>query len=94
MAFGTADAARVNALDARAFTNERYERFLFGSIVTALAALAAAGLIAAAIELVATCLSLAPLDAGSVIRANAPMPPGMLALAEPAGSMPAASVSA
>ena len=89
MAYRIASAARVTALHADAFAHERQQRFLFGSMVTALAALAAAGLLAAAVELVSTCLSLVPLNAGSVIRTNVPMPPGMLGLAEPTASMPA-----
>ena len=39
MAYRTASAARVTALDAHAFARERCERFLLGSMVTVLAAL-------------------------------------------------------
>ena len=92
MAYRSASAARVTALDANAI--ERQHRFLFGSMVAGLTALAAAGLIAAALKLVATCLSFVPLDAGSVIRTNVPLPPGMLALAEPPASMPAGAGTA
>jgi hypothetical protein len=94
MAYRTASAAGVTALDAHAFARECYERFLFGSMVTAVAALAAAGLLAAALKLVATCLSFVPLNAGSVIRTNVPVPPGMIALAEPVASMPAGAGTA
>jgi len=94
MAYRTASAARVTALDANAFARERHQRFLFGSMVAAVATLTIAGLITAAIELVATCLGFVPLNAGSVIRANVPLPPGMLALAEPSASMPGGAGSA
>jgi hypothetical protein len=94
MAYRSASAARVIALDARELARERHHRFLFGSMVTAVAALAVAGLIAAAVELVATCLSFVPLNAGSVVRTNVPLPPGMLALAEPTASMPAGAGTA
>jgi len=94
MAYRTASAARVTALDANALARERQQRFLFGSVATGLATLAAAGLIAAALELVATCLSFVPLNAGAVIRTNVPLPPGMLALAEPTASMPAGAGTA
>jgi hypothetical protein len=94
MAYRSASAARVVALDARELARERHQRFLFGSMVTAVAALAVAGLIAGAVELVATCLSFVPLNAGSVVRTHVPLPPGMLALAEPTASMPAGAGTA
>jgi hypothetical protein len=89
MAYRTACAARVAALDAGALVRERAHRLLISSTVTTFAALAIAALIGGAIELVATCLSFAPLNVDSVIRTNVPHAPWKLAVAEPAPSVPA-----
>jgi hypothetical protein len=88
MAYRTACAARVTALDAGAPVRERCHRLLVSSSVTTLTAFAIAALIGGAIELVATCLSFAPLNVDSVIRTNVPHAPWILAVAEPAPSVP------
>ena len=88
MAYRSACAARVTALDAGALVRERCHRLLVSSSVTTLTALAIAALIGGAIELVATCLSFAPLNIDSVIRTNVAHAPWMLAVGEPAPSVP------
>ena len=88
MAYQTACAARVTALDAGALVRERCQRLLLNGTVTTVMAFAIAGLIVLAVEFVATCLSLAPLKVDSVIRTNVPHAPWMLAVAEPSASVP------
>src|ERR1700756_4248634 len=88
MAYQTACAARVTVLDAGVLFRERCQRFFLNGTFTAVTAFAITGLLVVAIELVATCLSFAPLNVDSIIRTNVPHAPWMLAVGEPSASVP------